>query len=118
MVTPESLGGGISKYGVSSYSLISPGNIESWKPGFEMFSHGEPGRDGCPLCSIFKGFLYGVSIDPAKVWFKLVIVYVCRVLVMFLDDKGGCPRKDRKGMYASVMGVTTIINSCVMSISG
>ena len=75
------------------------------------------GRGGCPLCSIFKGFLYGVSIDPAKVWFELVIVYVCRFLGMFLDDMGGCPRKDRKGIYASVMDVTTFINSGVMLIS-
>ena len=118
MVTPESMTRGIRKDGISSYSLISPGNVESWKPGFEVFSHGEPGRGGCPLCSIFKGFLYGVSIDPAKVWFELVIVYVCRFLGMVLDDMGGYPRKDRKGMYASVMDVTTFINSGVMLISG
>ena len=54
--------------GVCGYSFISSRNVESRKPGFEVFSYGESSRCNCPLSGIFKGFLDGFRNDLTKIW--------------------------------------------------
>ena len=46
-----------------------PKNVEFWKLGFEMVSHGECGGFYCPLSGIFKGLFDSFSIDPTKIRF-------------------------------------------------
>ena len=53
-------------FALPTKSFASSRNVECWKLGFEMFSHGESGGCCCPLSGIIKGLFDGFSIDPTQ----------------------------------------------------
>ena len=94
--------------------LHSSGNVKSWKPRFEMFSHGNSGGCDYPLSGIFEGFLDDISINPTEIRFQLIVISVGMLLNMFLNRSGVFFRKNRECLNYSALEGTTLINSGVM----
>ena len=110
-------GWGVTEDGVCGYSFFSSDDVNSWKPGFEVFPHGKSSGCDCSLSGIFKGFLDGICIDPTKIRFQLFLVYVGRLLNMFLDSSDVLFRNNRECLNCCTQDVTTFINPGIMLIS-